>query len=173
MEIDMLTSSFLCLRDKLHHIALRYLGSDEDAKDALQDTWLKLRDKGEFETTIEAKNKLVTVLRNVCIDHLRKAREISIDEITDVPELSDALVSKNKALKIFKSPLETHDSFERTLKRKHKFNFFEKVLCVVTFGLASKLINHLNKSNDHREAMELKNNTLAINQTLEIGRAHV
>ncbi|MBQ3883439.1 MAG: phosphotransferase [Succinivibrio sp.] len=89
-----------------------------------------------------------------------------IDEITDVPELSDALVSKNKALKIFKSPLETHDSFERTLKRKHKFNFFEKVLCVVTFGLASKLINHLNKSNDHREAMELKNNTLAINQTL-------
>ena len=84
MEIDVLTSSFLCLRDKLHHIALRYLGSDEDAKDALQDTWLKLRDKGEFETTIEAKNKLVTVLRNVCIDHLRKAREISIDEITDV-----------------------------------------------------------------------------------------
>jgi DNA-directed RNA polymerase specialized sigma24 family protein len=74
MEIDMLTSSFLCLRDKLHHIALRYLGSDEDAKDALHDTWLKLRDKGEFETTIEAKNKLVTVLRNVCIDHLRKAR---------------------------------------------------------------------------------------------------
>ena len=44
MEIDVLTSSFLGLRDKLHHIALRYLGSDEDAKDALQDTWLKLRD---------------------------------------------------------------------------------------------------------------------------------
>ena len=84
MEIDMLTSSFLCLRDKLHHIALRYLGSDEDAKDALQDTWLKLRDKGEFETTMEAKNKLVTVLRNVCIDHLRKAREIPTDTITDI-----------------------------------------------------------------------------------------
>ena len=80
----MLTSSFLGLRDKLHHIALKYLGSDEDAKDALQDTWLKLRSKGEVETTIEARNKLVTVLRNVCIDHLRKAREIPIDVTVDI-----------------------------------------------------------------------------------------
>ena len=84
MEIDMLTSSFLGLRDKLHHIALKYLGSDEDAKDALQDTWLKLRSKGEVETTIEARNKLVAVLRNVCIDHLRKAREIPIDVTVDI-----------------------------------------------------------------------------------------
>ena len=84
MEIDMLTSSFLGLRDKLHHIALKYLGSDEDAKDALQDTWLKLRSKEEVETTIEARNKLVTVLRNVCIDHLRKAREIPIDTTVDI-----------------------------------------------------------------------------------------
>ena len=84
MEIDMLTSSFLGLRDKLHHIALKYLGSDEDAKDALQDTWLKLRSKGEVETSIEARNKLVTVLRNVCIDHLRKAREIPIDTTVDI-----------------------------------------------------------------------------------------
>jgi RNA polymerase sigma-70 factor (ECF subfamily) len=84
MEIDLLTSSFLGLRDKLHHIALKYLGSDEDAKDALQDTWLKLRSKGEVETTIEARNKLVTVLRNVCIDHLKKAREIPIDVTVDI-----------------------------------------------------------------------------------------
>ena len=84
MEIDLLTSSFLGLRDKLHHIALKYLGSDEDAKDALQDTWLKLRSKGEVETTIEARNKLFTVLRNVCIDHLRKAREIPIDVTVDI-----------------------------------------------------------------------------------------
>ena len=84
MEIDLLTSSFLGLREKLHHIALRYLGSDEDAQDALQDTWLKLRSKGEVETTIEAKNKFVTILRNVCIDHLRKAREIPIDTTVDI-----------------------------------------------------------------------------------------
>ena len=80
MEIDVLTSSFISLRDKLHHIALNYLESDEDAKDALQDTWL--RNRGDVETTSEARNKLVTVLRHVCIDRLRKAKPIPIDTIS-------------------------------------------------------------------------------------------
>ena len=88
MEIDVLTSSFISLRDKLHHIALNYLESDEDAKDALQDTWLKLRNRGDVETTSEARNKLVTVLRHVCIDRLRKAKPIPIDTIS-VRELND------------------------------------------------------------------------------------
>ena len=87
MEIDVLTSSFISLRDKLHHIALNYLESDEDAKDALQDTWLKLRNRGDVETTSEARNKLVTVLRHVCIDRLRKAKPIPIDTIS-VQELN-------------------------------------------------------------------------------------
>ena len=82
MEIDVLTSSYFGLRDKLHHIALSYLESDEDAKDALQDTWLKLRNGSKVETTSEAKNKLVTVLRHVCIDHLRKAKSIPIDTVS-------------------------------------------------------------------------------------------
>ena len=85
-----MTSSFLGLRDKLHHIAMRYLQNDEEAKDALQDTWLKLSDKGDVETSQEARNKLLAVLRNNCIDQLRKKRTISIDTITsnDVPQCS-------------------------------------------------------------------------------------
>ena len=59
-----------------------YLESDEDAKDALQDTWLKLRNGSKVETTSEARNKLVTVLRNVCIDRLRKAKPIPIDAVS-------------------------------------------------------------------------------------------
>lgn len=90
MGLDLMTSSFLGLRNKLHHIALRYLQSDEDAQDALQDTWLKLSDKGKVETSFEARNKLVTVLRNICIDRLRKAKSIPIDSISsnDVPQYS-------------------------------------------------------------------------------------
>ena len=82
MEIDVLTSSFIGLRDKLHRIALNYLESDEEAKDALQDTWLKLRNGGKVATTSEARNKLVTVLRHVCIDRLRKAKPIPIDTVS-------------------------------------------------------------------------------------------
>ena len=90
MGLDLMTSSFLGLRDKLHRIAMRYLQNDEDAQDALQDTWLKLSDKDDVETSQEARNKLVAVLRNNCIDQLRKKRTVPIDSITsnDVPQCS-------------------------------------------------------------------------------------
>ena len=90
MGLDLMTSSFMSLRDKLHRIAMRHLQNDEDAQDALQDTWLKLSDKGDVETSQEARNKLVTVLRNNCIDQLRKKHTVSIDTITssDVPQCS-------------------------------------------------------------------------------------
>lgn len=80
MGHDILTSSFLNLRSKLHHIALNYLSNDEDAKDALQDTWLRLKSKGNISDDNEAKNKLVCTLRNVCIDKLRKAKMQSIED---------------------------------------------------------------------------------------------
>lgn len=79
MKKNVLTSSYLDLRDKLHRIALSYLQDDEDAKDALQDTWLRLNNKGMIENPAEARNKLVAVLRNVCIDRLRKAKHLPIN----------------------------------------------------------------------------------------------
>lgn len=81
MERDILTSSFMDLRDKLHHIALRYLQNDEDAKDVLQDSWLKLKLKNNVSDPNEARNKLVCVLRNVCIDRLRRTNMKTIDEV--------------------------------------------------------------------------------------------
>lgn len=81
MERDILTSSFMDLRDKLHHIALRYLQNDEDAKDVLQESWLKLKLKNNVSDSNEARNKLVCVLRNVCIDRLRRTNMKTIDEV--------------------------------------------------------------------------------------------
>lgn len=81
MEQDILTSTFMNLRNKLHRIALRYLQNDEDAKDVLQDTWLRLKLKNPVSDSDEAKNKLVCVLRNVCIDRLRKTNMQAIDEV--------------------------------------------------------------------------------------------
>ena len=81
MERDILTSSFMDLRDKLHHIALRYLQNDEDAKDVLQESWLKLKLKNNVSDPNAPRNKLVCVLRNVCIDRLRRTNMKTIDEV--------------------------------------------------------------------------------------------
>ncbi|MDE5645089.1 MAG: RNA polymerase sigma factor [Muribaculaceae bacterium] len=86
MKTDNLTSSFLALRDKLHRSALGFLKNDEDARDALQDTFFNLWRDGGVETETEARNKLFAVLRNICIDRLRKPRTYSLDE-TDTDSL--------------------------------------------------------------------------------------
>lgn len=72
MKTDSLTYSFMALREKLHQSALRFLRDDEEAKDALQDTFFRLWKTGPPVTESEARNKLFTVLKNICIDKLRK-----------------------------------------------------------------------------------------------------
>ncbi len=86
MKTDNLTSSFLALRDKLHRSALGFLKNDEDARDALQDTFFNLWRDGGAETETEARNKLFAVLRNICIDRLRKPKTYLLDE-TDTDSL--------------------------------------------------------------------------------------
>lgn len=78
MKKDNLTSSFLALRDKLHRSAMGFLKDDEDARDALQDTFVSLWKNGPVETDAEARNKLFAVLRNVCIDRLRRQHTVPI-----------------------------------------------------------------------------------------------
>lgn len=80
MKTDNLTSSFLSLRDKLHRSALGFLKNDEDARDALQDTFINLWKRGGVESNLEARNKLFAVLRNVCIDRLRRPCSVPLEE---------------------------------------------------------------------------------------------
>ncbi len=105
MKKDTLTYSFLALREKLHRSALRFLRDDEDARDALQDTFVNLWNSGPVETDAEARNKLFAVLRNVCIDRLRKARtepispgdaeriEAPPDSFEDIPRLESLITA--------------------------------------------------------------------------------
>ncbi len=79
MKKDVLTASFLDIRGKLHRIAMRLLHNDEDAEDAVQDTFEKLWTKDEIESNAEARNKLVHVLRNTCIDRLRAHHTIPLE----------------------------------------------------------------------------------------------
>jgi len=74
MKNDILTQSFIDLRDRLHRSALGFLRNEEDAADALQDTFFRLWKSGAVATDSEARNKLFAVLRNVCIYRLRKPR---------------------------------------------------------------------------------------------------
>ena len=79
MKPDTLTTTFLNLREKLHRSAFRFLRDDEDAKDALQDAFGRLWNAKHPESESEAANKLFAVLRNICIDRLRRASITTVE----------------------------------------------------------------------------------------------
>lgn len=81
MKKDVLTTSFLDIRSKLHRMAVRLLQNDEDARDAVQDTFEKLWSKDEIESDAEARNKLTRVLRNTCIDRLRTTHTVPLESV--------------------------------------------------------------------------------------------
>lgn len=81
MKTDVLTSAFLDIRSKMHRIAMRLLHDDEDARDAIQDTFEKLWSKDEINSDDEARNKLLHVLRNTCIDRLRTQRHVPLGSV--------------------------------------------------------------------------------------------
>ena len=80
MKTDHLTSTFMALRQRLHRSALAYLKDDEDARDALQDTFVKLWKSSEIESDTEAGAKLFVALRNVCIDRLRRRKSVELED---------------------------------------------------------------------------------------------
>ncbi|MCH5219974.1 MAG: RNA polymerase sigma factor [Muribaculaceae bacterium] len=74
MKSDFLTHSYLALREKLFRSAIGFLKDEEDAKDAMQDTYLKLWSRNQIKSDSEARNKLFRALKNRCIDILRQQK---------------------------------------------------------------------------------------------------
>ena len=73
---------------------MRFLKNDEEARDALQDTFFRLWKSSPTESDAEARNKLFTVLRNICIDRLRKPQTVPLsdsdtDNMTVEPNVSE------------------------------------------------------------------------------------
>lgn len=80
MKTDHLTSTFMALRQRLHRSALAYLKDDDDARDALQDTFVRLWNSGDIESDTEASCKLFVALKNICIDRLIRRRSVDLEE---------------------------------------------------------------------------------------------
>lgn len=87
MKKDILTTAFLDIRGKLHRIAMRLLHDEEDAMDAMQDTFEKLWSRDEVESDDEARNKLIRVLHNTCIDKIRGRHTVPLESDSSFSDL--------------------------------------------------------------------------------------
>ena len=87
MTVSEFKARFLPLSDGLFRIAFRYLEDSDDAQDAVQDVFIRLWNSREsLDTVTNTEAYCYTLIRNVCIDRLRRARKTVNPE--EMPERS-------------------------------------------------------------------------------------
>ena len=81
-------NKYMPLASQFYRRALALLGNAQDAEDAVQDTYLKLWDQSARLNMLENPEAFMqTVLRNVCLNMLRRRRsENDLDEMDFLPE---------------------------------------------------------------------------------------
>ena len=83
-----LTESFNSLSDGLYRVAYYILESQADAEDAVQDLFVKLwSSRDQLGTVLNFKAYCTTLMKNLCIDRLRKESKVqNIEPQTDIAE---------------------------------------------------------------------------------------
>src|SRR5450755_3290518 len=79
------------LIEQYQHRLLRYLvdltGERATAEDLFQETWIRVLEKGQqYDGKSKFVTWLMTIAHNVAIDHLRKRRPASLDEMRDTED---------------------------------------------------------------------------------------
>lgn len=72
MDTETFKQRYLPLNGRLYMLALRMLGSGDDARDAVQDIYLKLWEmRGRLDEVERSEAFVVTLMRNHCLDVIR------------------------------------------------------------------------------------------------------
>ena len=88
MTPEVLTETFKSLSDGLYRVAYYILESENDAQDAVQDLFVKLwGNRDQLDTVLNFKAYCTTLMKNLCIDRLRKEQRVQGIEVgTDIAE---------------------------------------------------------------------------------------
>jgi RNA polymerase sigma-70 factor (ECF subfamily) len=95
MDVENFKKVFLPYHGKLYGIAYRILENQTDAEDVVQETYIKLwHRRGELESLINPESYAITLLKNSCLDILRKIKPdlLAIYE-TNLPS-NDSLITR-------------------------------------------------------------------------------
>lgn len=81
MTPEVLTESFKALSNGLYRVAYYILESQNDAEDAVQDLFVKLwGNRDQLDTVLNFKAYCTTLMKNLCIDRLRKEQRVQAME---------------------------------------------------------------------------------------------
>ena len=125
MSTEEFTELYLPLRGALYRVAFFILESEDDAMDAVQDLYLKLLSSPDaLETVRNPKAYCITLMRNICLDRVRKASrrpETEVMEAVSDESTADERVSDRQRIKDICQKLSSLPERERTVLRMKVF----------------------------------------------------
>ena len=81
---DAITELIGRYQHRLYRVLVRMVGDPATAEDLFQQTWIRLMEKiGSYDARRSFEAWLFAIARNLAIDHLRRRRGISLDELDD------------------------------------------------------------------------------------------
>ena len=125
MSAEEFTELYLPLRGALYRVAFFILESEDDAMDAVQDLYLKLLSSPDaLETVRNPKAYCITLMRNICLDRVRKASrrpETEVMEAVSDESPADERMSDRQRIKDICQKLSSLPERERTVLRMKVF----------------------------------------------------
>ena len=125
MSTEEFTELYLPLRGALYRVAFFILESEDDAMDAVQDLYLKLLSSPDaLETVRNPKAYCITLMRNICLDRVRKASrrpETEVMEAVSDESPADERVSDRQRIKDICQKWSSLPERERTVLRMKVF----------------------------------------------------
>jgi len=93
MHAEIFKKIFLPYHKKLYRVAYKFLENQQDSEDIVQETYIKLWQKrNDWESIINPESFAVTLLKNNCLDYLKKVKpEINSIEGVIVPAIESLL----------------------------------------------------------------------------------
>lgn len=99
MDRNRFKQVWLPLSDSFYRVAFTILGSVDDAKDAVQDLYIKLWNmRGSLDNVRNPLHYGVRTVRNICIDRLRRGRRISNDDVSLAEDTSSGVPAADRSL---------------------------------------------------------------------------
>lgn len=160
MTPERFTQDYLPLKDDLYKVAFYILESGADAEDAVQDLYLKLWDAGDALDTIRApKAYCISLLRNICIDRLRRykpEREEKIPQQAADDSLQDERMSERQKIEAAIKQMSSLSDSERIVLKLKVFDdlSYEEIQKLTGLSQLSMRVHLSNARRKIRKAIE-------------------
>lgn len=116
------TDTFVPLEDSLYRVAFYILESEEDARDMVQDLYVKLWSTLDLLDSVHnPRAYCITLIRNMCLDRLRRASHMQKAELSDtIPDdvtLEDPEVERKEKVRRMMEAISDLSEGQRTVLR--------------------------------------------------------